>query len=269
MIAEYPSLIKPNLETERVMRYDVLGSESEVQMNYQRVYEDGTIVSSTDSRYVDDESVFDITCIDKDDPYDYCGGKNHRYVKSKLRPPCSDNNSTLNSLSGCTYPNGTKSTKCVQIGYNQNAYIALCDSKFNDPPCGTYIEIHMPLGTLYRSEATVISQVAIDQFNVSGVYTTVIPLTFENDPNRVLCAYQENYLRVGTTVYILPSSPTCCCPKVYLPVTKLGSFRCPTGVTGSGPFCVTPKTLTDVLSIDAGVLSYPYCFTTYKIKNDT
>jgi hypothetical protein len=268
MIAEYPSLIKSSLETQRVVRYDVLGDDNEVQVNYQRVYADGSSVADANSRYVDDETVFDINCISQNVPFNYCAGKNHAYVKSKLRPPCSDNNSTLDTLSGCTHPNGTAASKCVQVGYSQNAYVALCDDTFTHPACGTYIEIHMPFGTLYRNEATVISKVRIEQFNVSGVYTTTIPLTFENDPHRVLCAYQENYLRVGSTVYILPSSPTCCCPKLYDRPTSLGSFQCPFGVSGAGPFCVTPETLTDILTIDTNILVYPYCLSTYKAQND-
>lgn len=87
-------------------------------------------------------------------------------------------------------------------------------------------------GSPYQSMNEVISEVRIDTQNVSGVFTTVMPLTWMGNTSRVLCAYSESYLRVGTAVYIKPNAPTCCCPGYYSTTTNSGSFFCPKGPTG-------------------------------------
>ena len=260
--AEYPSLIINGLETERVVRYNVLGNESEVQVNYQGVYEDGSVVPDGASRYADDSSIFDPTCVAKNVPYSYCAGRNYAFRRSTLRPPCSDNNSTLDALSGCAYPNGTAGSKCFQVGFNQNAFIASCDPSFTTPVCGTYLEVHSPRGTLYAPEQAVLGEVLLTTFNTSGVSTDVLPTTWRGDPNRVLCAYEEVYFRPGSPVYITASAPVCCCPRQYDAHNKLGAYYCPYGTTGAGPFAVAPQTLSDEIAIDALLDQYPYCLST-------
>ena len=115
---------------------------------------------------------------------------------------------------GCQWPNGTWATKCAAMGYTINTFIPQCGPNQGDS-CGTYIEIHQRHGTPYSAETDVISSVQLDQFNVSGAYTTVIPLTWMGNQSRVICAYSENFLRIGSVVYILPISPQCCCPYQY------------------------------------------------------
>ena len=95
-----------------------------------------------------------------------------------------------------------------------NTFIPQCSPNQGDN-CGTYIEIHQRHGTPYSAETDVISSVQLDQFNVSGAYTTVIPLTWMGNQSRVICAYSENFLRIGSVVYILPTAPQCCCPYQY------------------------------------------------------
>lgn len=60
---EYHSLIQNNLEAERVIRYPVLADESDVAVNYQLVYEDGSSVPFAAQRTPDDEAVFDYECL--------------------------------------------------------------------------------------------------------------------------------------------------------------------------------------------------------------
>jgi hypothetical protein len=54
---EYPELITNMLEPERVVRYSMLGGDEEVQINYQSVYEDGTVIAPTAIRAADDDKV--------------------------------------------------------------------------------------------------------------------------------------------------------------------------------------------------------------------
>jgi hypothetical protein len=213
-------------------------------------------VADSASRAADDETVIDKTCIAAGDPYTYCQGKQYAYKRSKHRPPCSDNNVTLNTLSGCYYPNGTYSTKCVQVGYSQNAFIALCGQNRS---CGTYLEIHMTEGSPYQLETDVIAEVKLLTRNTSGMYTTVMPLTWMGNNSRVLCSYTESFLRVGSIVYILPSASVCCCPAEYETFTRAGSFFCPIGATGDGPFASKLKSLAEVLSVDEASQTYPFC----------
>lgn len=173
------------------------------------------------------------------------------------RPPCLDNNYTLNALSTCAYPNGSISQYCVQVGYSHNAFIAQCST--DDPHCGTYLEIHMPNGSPYQSNETIIADVRIQTSNVSGVYTTVIPLTWQGNSSRVLCAYAESFYRIGTVVYVKSNAPICCCPGLYSTSTRTGLVVCPKGPTGNGAFAYYPKSILDQVLVDGYVNTYPYC----------
>jgi hypothetical protein len=103
---EYPALIDDGLEQDRVVKYTVLGDESAVQINYQAVFEDQSLVPSTALRMADDDAVIDYSCLGKGIPYNYCYGKNYAFQRSSSRPNCSDNNVTLDSLAGCLSPHG-------------------------------------------------------------------------------------------------------------------------------------------------------------------
>jgi hypothetical protein len=173
-----------------------------------------------------------------------------------------DNNSSLNTLAGCFTTNGTYMEKCMQVAYSQNAFIGLCSGpRADDPYCGTFLEIHMRHGSPYNEETDIIAQVKLDTRNVSGYYTITMPTTWMNDPNRVICAYYQDFFRVGSIVYINPDSPRCCCPPIYDGRTRVGSFICPIGgVTGlTGPFAADIRDTVEYLSRDENMLEYPWC----------
>ena len=63
--------------------------------------------------------------------------------------------------------------------------------------CGTFLEVHMLQGSMLPTvETDVISTVRLETRNVSGMYTTVIPLTWMGDERKVLCSYVETKLYV-------------------------------------------------------------------------
>lgn len=260
---EYPALINNGLESERFAKYDVLGNDTEVQVNFQYIYNDGTLVPPTALRSPDDEAHIDPDCRARNVPYAYCAGYQYAYKRSTSRLACSDNNVTIDALAGCTAPDGTPGTGyCIQVGFSQNAYIPMCSTA----ECGTFLEVHMvggyPGGALKATdESYVISEARIENPNSSGMSTMTIPLTWNKDPRTVLCSYVEPYLRVGSTVYILPSAPLCCCMSPYDAVTRQGSFLCPIGGTGKGPYATDFKTLAEKLTVDQTMLIYPFCHT--------
>jgi hypothetical protein len=277
---EYPALIDNGLEKERVVKYTVLGGEDAVQINYQAVFEDQSLVPSTELRLADDNAVIDYDCESKGHPFDYCYGKNYAFQRSSFRPNCSDNNVTLDTLAGCLSPIGTSNIIvlivrtdvgftivdgsyhpfCVQVGYSQNAFISLCqgDSALLTE-CGTYLEVHQVQGSPYQPESAVIAEVMLTTRNVSGMYTTILPLTWMGNNTRVLCSYSESFLRIGSIVYVTTLAPTCCCPKLSTPTDFTGSFFCPKGAAGSGPYAVASQTIADKLLVDSNQLTFPYC----------
>ena len=146
------------------------------------------------------------------------------------------------------------------MGYTQNAFIALCGSEFeNDDHCGTFLEIHQLGGTPYSAETDIISDVKITTRDVSGYYTTTMPMTWMGDPNKVLCAYSESYVRVGSTVFINREAPVCCCPPAFASQSRQGSFFCPLGAGGSGPYAAYLNKTKDYLQNDIDSTSFPYC----------
>jgi hypothetical protein len=262
--AEYPSLRLTGLEQERVLKNLVLGTEEEVSINYDLVYEDSTLVPTDASRAADDETILDLNCDGKslaiDGSYNgFCMGKNYAFKRSIQRPACFDNNISLNALSGCFHPDGTPDNYCLQVAYTQTAFIPLCEDGEWGDHCGTFLEIHQSEGSPYQAERDVISEVKINTREVSGYYTTVIPLNWMGDFTKVLCSYTESFIRVGSMVYILPGNPVCCCPKPFKPATRVGSFQCPLGSTGNGLLAAMPKKLGDNLAVDVVHMSFPYC----------
>ena len=277
--AEYPRTRLSKNELERQVVVDLFTSDTEVVINYDLVYEDGSDVLASDKMSADDNSIIAPECTDFRIPYNYCAGKNYGFIRSPYRPPCADNNYSLNSLAGCIDPvTGAKKQKCVAIAYTQNTFIPRC--KINDPECGTFLEIHQRHGTPYSSEEDVISEVRLDQYNVSGAYTTTIDLTWMRNSSRILCAYSEQFLRVGAVVYIKPESPQCCCPFQYdftgnrdylgfVKPTYFGSFFCPWGPSGgSGPTATYDASVYDALDVDHNVIAYPFCHTSQELRTD-
>jgi hypothetical protein len=258
---EYPKLIVSGHTQERVVAYSVLGNETEVQLNYELVYEDTSAISTAATRTPDDDELHDTACNGIGDPYSWCYGKNYAYKKSSLRPACMDNNQSLNALDDCYGIDGSVNSRCVQVGYSQNAFVGTCLDD-SDPHCGTFIEVHSIQGTPYSTQDDVIADVRIASREVSGFTTTVLPLSWMGSSNKVLCSYTESYIRVGSIVYVLPRmqyTPTCCCPKPFKPSTRVGSVQCPKGPNGGGAFAFKIQNMAQTITVDTNVLAYPYC----------
>lgn len=255
---EYPALLNSGLQPERVFQYIVIASDTEVAKNYYLVNEYGSSIATTAQRTPDDYQIWNDTCIALNNPFDYCAGRNYAYQRSPVRPACEDNNASVNVLAGCYAPNGTYNSQCVAVAYTSNAFVPLCGVNEANH-CGTYLEVHMPHGTPYQDETAIIAEVQIDQRNVSGYYTTVLPTTWMHNSSRVLCAYTESFFRVGSLVYIKSSAPVCCCPPPFDSGTRIGSFQCPKGATANGAFGYTSQSLADTLTLESLMLLYPYC----------
>lgn len=255
---EYPALLQSGLEAERAFKYDVIADENEVASNYFLIDEDSGSIATSAQRAADDSAVFNLSCVSDGNPTTFCSGRNYAYTRSALRPPCVDNNTTLNVLDGCYATNGTKYQRCVQIAYTSNAFIPQCGSDAGEH-CGTFLEIHMAHGTPYQDESTIISQVRVSERNVSGYYSTMIPTTWMNNQSKVLCSYSESVLRIGTLVYIKDSAPVCCCPPPFSADTRVGSFQCPVGPTANGAFAYRSQTIADTINVDTLLLDYPFC----------
>lgn len=87
-----------------------------------------------------------------------------------------------------------------------------------------FLEIHIGQGTPYSEEDDIISEVKVITPQVSGYMTTNLDLTWQGDPDRVLCSYTEDFVRVGSIVYITPTAPICCCPGSYTSQAREGNF---------------------------------------------
>lgn len=255
---EYPALLRPNLQQERIYKYIVIAPPTEVQKNYYLVDELGTTIATSATRSPDDYTVWNSSCVDANNPYTFCAGRNYAFVRSPVRPACEDNNSSLDVLAGCFSPEGVYDPHCIAIAYTSNTFIPLCGEN-NDGRCGTYLEVHMAHGTPYQDENEIISQVQITTRNVTGYYTTTLPTTWMGNTTKVLCSYTETFLRVGSLVYIKSSAPVCCCPPPYSSTTGVGSFQCPVGSTSNGAYAYRPYGLADTLLVDSLVQAYPFC----------
>ena len=111
------------------------------------------------------------------------------------------------------------------------------DTFSDDDHCGTYLEIHRANGSPYDPEEKVLGDAKIDDRDATGYNTTTMDLFYE-DEGRVLCAYDENEIRVDSMVFVLESSPTCCCPMVFQATSGTGHFMCPQNLykKDHGPF---------------------------------
>ena len=288
---EYGALKRNGLEEARVMKWFVLANDTDIQINSNLVYEDGTAgnaiimissvfffsvssfhicslflvhaVPAISSRAPDDEWYIDLECTSVGVPYSRCLGKNYAARRSSLRQACVDNNQTVDSMRGCYTAEGEYQKNCLAVAYTSNAFIPQCSERGTPNHCGTYLEIHQSQGSPYQAETDIIAEKKIETLKVSGYYTTTIPLTYMKNENRTLCSYTESFIRVGTIVYIIDflnaDVPVCCCPKPFKPATRVGSFLCPIGATGNGPFASFYKTLQDVLVVDPIMLEYPFC----------
>ena len=255
----YPALIRNGLEQERVFKYTVIANESDISANYVLVYEDSSTVSYSLSRFSDDDAILNKTCVSKNIPTSNCQGRNYALNRAALRPPCMDNNQSLNALDGCTNPtNGSTQSYCFQVAYTSNAFVPQC--KPDETHCGTYLEIHMAHGNPYfPDETTAISSVQITDRTTSGYNTAVISSNWMQNVTKVLCSYSESVFRINSVVYIKPSAPVCCCPPPFDSTSRVGSFQCPVGSLGTGAFAAPPASLADIISVDSLILNYPFC----------
>ena len=151
LCSEYPALLSPNLESERVYKPYIIASYTEVSKNYKLINEDGGVIDSSIQRSADDYSIWDDRCEALNLPFSNCTSRNWATQRSSERPPCMDNNNPLIELSNCIYSNGTESEYCAQVRFSQNAFIGQCKD-YSDPNCGTFLEVHMPKGSPYQSE---------------------------------------------------------------------------------------------------------------------
>lgn len=69
---EYPALLDPTVEAERVYKPYVIASDTEVQKNYEMITEDGVVLPQTQIRSADDYSIWDDRCISLNNPFTNC-----------------------------------------------------------------------------------------------------------------------------------------------------------------------------------------------------
>ena len=96
--AEYPLTLLAKNELERQVVVDLFADDTEVAQNYQLVYEDGSNVLASQQVAADDSAILDYTCLSFRTPHLWCAGKNYAFTRSPYRPPCADNNSSLDAL---------------------------------------------------------------------------------------------------------------------------------------------------------------------------
>ena len=225
------------------------------------VDEKGDEIPYDSSRRADDHTVIDEDCRGLRDPHSNCLRDRLKAEVSPFLPSCWDHNQTVDSTQDCYTPEGIRNSKCMQISYAQNAFIHVCGGKLaNDDRCGTFIEIHVPNGSPYDNEETVIAKTKIISRETNGMTTTTIPLTYQNNDKRVLCSYIETKIRIGSMVRITEDSMECCCPAQYNRKTKLGSFFCPRQSNeDSGPFAKKIDSISEHLKRDYQETIYPSC----------
>ena len=254
----------------RIGRSDVpiLAQPNEVFHNIHLVDEHGVSIPFSESRRADDSTVIDENCLGLRDPYPACLQNRLRAVKSTLMPPCMDYNQTVDSTLDCRSPNGDKHNNCMQVGFGQTAFIHVCNEEIQKEHkiafqhCGTFLEIHLPNGSRYDSEETVLSETKLTTHITNGMVTTILSLLYKNDPHRLLCDYRETTLRIGSMVVINDQAPRCCCPRMYTKGSQLGSFLCPKKPKtkrGGGPFADAVDTIAELVERDAHSVKYPHC----------
>ena len=94
--------------------------------SYYLVYEDGSSIVTSAQRSPDDDEIWNSTCVSDGYPYGFCQGRNYALQRSTYRPPCLDNNQSLDATSGCYFPNGTYNAFCMQVAFTSNTFIPQC-----------------------------------------------------------------------------------------------------------------------------------------------
>jgi len=232
--------------------------------NIDLVDEYGNELNHKHSRRADDILYIDEACTGLRNPHANCVDDRYAAKRSPMVPPCSDYNHTVDSTLDCFTIEGKRSPNCMQVAYAQSAHIATCGGKFaNDEQCGTYFEIHRPIGSPYDDEKTILSTTKLDTPVVNGMFTTTLSLTYKNDASRILCSYEDQDITIGSMVRINSKAPSCCCPVMLSTVrtSKVGAFFCPKRQSNEGgPFApVLDESLDEQYADDKYQKLFPYC----------
>lgn len=234
-------------------------SPDEPLHNIELVDEFGNELDHRYSRRADDILLIDEACVGLRDPHMACIADRFVAARSKIMPPCWDNNQTVDVTLDCHTHEGKRRPHCMQVSYSQNAYIYVCGGDFaNDDRCGTYLEIHKANGSASDDEATILSDVKITTPMTNGMQTTTIPLVYKGDKDRILCSYDEVHIRAGSMVRVKRDAPSCCCPPR---TSRNGAFFCPKRQWSKdgGPFAPALKSLEEQYADDYFQQSFPRC----------
>ena len=250
---------EPFIKGLQITPWSQLALPDEVAHNVNLVDEDFNPIPPEESRRAADETTIDPKCTKLGSPYSDCRTSRARAVRSNSRPPCSDNNQTVDATLDCYTPDGKRNTNCMQVGFTQTALIHQCGGILaNHPDCGTFLEIHR--ASPYGDEKSILSETRITGRGDGTTETTIIPLTYNADPTRILCNYQESRIRIGSMVRINSNAAVCCCPPSYRDSTKRGSLFCPRRPGArDGPMANAPKTPEEQLAVDEHEAAYPLC----------
>eukprot|EP00986_Skeletonema_menzelii_P004358 scaffold1472_cov157-Skeletonema_menzelii.AAC.2 len=161
--------------------------------NIDLVDEFGRSLDYSHSRRADDVVYIDESCTGLRQPHSACIADRFAAARSKLNPPCWDNNSTVDSTLDCHTPTGKRQRHCMQVSYSVNAFIPICGGEFEESDeCGSFLEVHGP-SSPYDSEEAMLSQMKITRPLSNGMYTTTLSLTYKDDHSRILCSLAEQY----------------------------------------------------------------------------
>lgn len=258
---EYPMLLDPDDSDYRLVPKYLHAPPDYILSKTLIVDEDGVAISSESSRFADDHISIDESCMKDGDPVAACVGAREMETRSTFIPACMDNNDTVSGILPCTNGTGYVHDSCVAVAVSQTALNVVCSGDFAyDPHCGTFIEVHMAAPNDYAAVEDVLGETRISEVNITGYITTHVPTTWKGDPKKVLCSYQlEDHNFVGTMVLVAANAPRCCVPQLLSLQTNLGSFMCPSLDDTRGPFAPSPTSISELLSFEASVSSYPYC----------
>lgn len=230
--------------------------------NIDLVDEFGRSLDYSHSRRADDVVYIDESCTGLRQPHSACIADRFAAARSKLNPPCWDNNSTVDSTLDCHTPTGKRQRHCMQVSYSVNAFIPICGGEFEESDeCGSFLEVHGP-SSPYDSEEAMLSQMKITRPLSNGMYTTTLSLTYKDDHSRILCSYEYHDIQVGSMVRV-KNPPSCCCPPWLSPLreSKEGAFFCPKRkyAKDGGPFAPDYKSLEEQYADHEFQRSFPRC----------
>lgn len=250
----------------------------ETQININPVRADMGPVLALNSRRADDETFIAEECEGLKDPFVYCRDFRLGERRFRLYPKCMDNNESVYADVSCIDPAGNDGElmpSCTQVGFTQTAFSVICKDRESagtgiskDPKCGTYLEVHIPSGTEYDAEEFIVGEAQVLRRDTDGYLTMTLPLSYGGRPDKILCNYKEEYIRIGSLVYINSrTAPRCCCPHAYTAALYTGFFFCPGNelenfdVDGfkAGPFASSVDLMDEFLLEDEMIDTYPYC----------